>query len=126
VAQAEASFSISRKIGINNDLVTVRGDSGEELLDNFIWMFGLDAANVYFTTLRGLQATADTLGSDANREAVADFLKKPAQGSGVGLDPQAAASDVASPAASPGAATASGGSGLSEAQLAALEKLKNK
>lgn len=85
-ATGEAMFSITRKNSAG-DLVTTRGNTGSELLENFEFMWGMDEAQRYFTEMRhgdvrvGPERAAAVLSGDqvaAKAEAKADAGAKPA------------------------------------------------
>lgn len=86
----ETMFSITRKNSAG-DLVTTRGNTGDELLQNFAFVWGTDEANRYFTEIRhgdvrvGPERAAAVLSSvaagdqvAAKAEAKADAGAKPA------------------------------------------------
>lgn len=82
----EAMFSITRKNSAG-DLVTTRGNSGDELLQNFEFVWGTDEANRYFSEIRhgdvrvGPERAAGVLSGASiaeKAEAKADAGAKPA------------------------------------------------
>jgi hypothetical protein len=131
----EARFSYTRKV--EGELLTVRGDTGQEFLENFMWLYGDDEANRFFTFTRNTPGSVtDILGND-NGPTLEQAALELARNT-LGLVPppvsdgkvaQSIASGVAPPtgfdAPDPSdARNEKGAPGLSAAQQAALAAIK--
>jgi hypothetical protein len=113
----EARFSYTRKV--EGELLTVRGDTGQEFLENFMWLFGDDEANRFFTFVRNAAgAVTDILTEDQAKSNVVSIL-----GATEIVPPPAKPASFDKPDPSD-ARNDKGAPSLSAAQQAALAKIK--